>query len=171
MTIDQTYAVDTALAEVDVATLMTKAFELTHRMHAENDACADSGEHERHVERRDSLREQRDAIVREMQRRSDGMERALIRVEAAERVMRNVDATLGAADPTTAVLDVEDVKGRITYCRSALNDMMHETTVVTCTLVKSQALSDRISRAARDLVKPIKEAAREVGKFGARLND
>lgn len=162
MSIDQTYTVDTALAEVSVADLMAKAFELTHRIHE----ATDHGTGLSVV----TMREQRDAIVREMQRRSDGMERALIRVEAAERVMRGVDATLGGADPTSAEIDVKDVEGRITYCRSALNDMMHETTVVTCTLVKNQSLSDRISAAARDIVKPIKEAAKEVGFFGPRLS-
>ena len=163
MSIDQSYTVDTALAAVPVTDLMTKAFELTHQIHE----ATDHGSGRSVV----TLREQRDVIVREMQRRSDGMERALVRVEAAERIMRGVDATLGGADLNGEPDSVADVEGRITYCRSALNDMMHETTVITCSLVKDQSLSDRITKAARDIVKPIKDAAAEVGKFGPRLRD
>jgi len=149
-----TLTTDTHLSTFDVETLMTKAFELTHRLH-ELAPYNGTGPGARSIAQ---AREERDAIVREMQRRSEGMERALVVVEAAERVMRGADGVLAnaafTADP--------EVNANVAHVREALDMMMERTTTLTCSLVKDQTISDRISAKAREVVRPIRDRAREV---------
>ena len=144
MTIDQTYAVDTSLALVDVETLMTKAFQLTHRL----DGLSQYNGTPQGATKIAEVRAERDVIVREMKRRSAVAERSLVTVEVAERVMRLADeALVDGYAPNDAT--------RIMRAREALDAGMSQTTDTTCSLVKAQALSDRIAVAARGIVGPI----------------
>ena len=170
MSIDPTYTVDTSLANVGVDTLMTKAFELTHQIDRAREKRAQASgaaEYAIHHNAIAEAREQRDAIVREMTRRSDGMERALVRVEAAERIMRGVDETLASA-VLPGVIGNGEAEAGLAEAREALDMMMESTTTLTCSLVKDQALSDRIAKAAIAIVRPIRDRAREVGKASRR---
>lgn len=156
MSIDQTYVVDTSLATFDVETLMTKAFEITHRL----DGLAQYNGTVPGARAISEARAERDAIVREMKRRSDGMERALVTVEATERLMRGVDETLSGV-----VSRSKDVNAKIAEAREVLDSAMERTTTITCTLVKDMTISDRIAEQARGIVRPIVERAREVGRL------
>ena len=139
--------VDTSLATFDVETLMTKAFELTHRIH--------EARHPHDA----TLRDQRDAIVREMKRRSEGMIRALVTVEAAERTMRGVDEVLCNAVNKGRKADL---LAAVAASREALDMGMERTTTTTCSLVKDQSISDRIAAGAREQVRPVSNRMREM---------
>lgn len=148
MTIDQTYSVDTLLAEVSAETLLTRAFHLTHRIdHAESGKGG-------------ALRAERDAIVREMTRRSDGFERALVTVEAAERALTNIDAILGAAAVEGDPDALRWLNGRIAHCREVAWATVSQCSSTTASLVKNQDVSDHIADAARAIYRPIVTSAR-----------
>ena len=158
MSINQTHNVDDDLALVPVTVLMTKAFELTHRLHTlgeEREKARGMAEYEQAHNARAEARAQRDVIIREMERRSDAMERALVGVETAERIMRVADEAL---HDRTAGSDAR----RVAMARTALDMGMERTTTTTCSLVKQQTLSDRISAKARQQVKGVQQAVREI---------
>jgi hypothetical protein len=83
------------------------------------------------------------------------VERALVAVETAERVMRMVDECLTNFNGS----DRAEVEQARAYARTALDEAMSETTDTTCSLVKGLALSDRISKAAAARVDPIRTHA------------
>lgn len=145
--------VDPPLASFPVGVLMTKAFELTHKVHEHEEGARRAMAEETRVAwqaKADEHRAERDAIVREIERRVGETERALVAVEVAERVIRLADESLTDAHAKT---DYE----RVARAREALDMGMERTTTTTCSLVKDQALSDRISKAARDSVRPIRD--------------
>jgi predicted phage gp36 major capsid-like protein len=154
--IDPDFLVDTSLAEVDVDTLMTKAFELTHRL----DALAQYNGTPQGARKIGELRDQRDAIVREMKRRSDAAERALVAVETTERVLRRIDATLGSIDFEAIDDDTSFAEGRVRKARGFAQAAMEVTTETTCSLVKNLRISDSIAKRARLKMASIVRATR-----------
>lgn len=156
--IDPDFLVDTSLAEVDVDTLMTKAFELTHRL----DALAQYNGTPQGARKIGELRDQRDAIVREMKRRSDAAERALVAVETTERVLRRIDATLGSIDFEVIAIndDTSFAEGRVRKARGFAQAAMEVTTETTCSLVKNLRISDSIAKRARLKMASIVRATR-----------
>lgn len=148
---EKNFHVAPELSAVSAETLMTKAFELTHRIHEQEEHARRSmmpTNRDAWNEGAAETREQRDAIVREMARRTEAMERALVTVEVTERLMRLADNALAdgrAPDDAT----------RVMRAREALDAAMERTTITTCSLVKDLRVSNRIAGKARDIVLPI----------------
>lgn len=138
--------VDTDLAQFETSDLLREIKKLTHRIHRATEE--DSGESAA------ILRELRSAAEAEIVRRVEKAERALVAVEVAERIM-------DLADETLTTVDVVSGEGAVSIAqaRTLLDVGQERMTTATCTLVKDQALSDRISKAASAEMRKIKVVA------------
>ena len=161
MTIDTEHLVDTDLALVPIEDLMARAYELTHRIHG---LTRDEDRSPKARTAVKAARDERDAVSREIKRRSDGFERSLVALDAADRLLRRVHANAGAIE--VAPENIEHIKGRI----AEIAHLAYEGTSITgstwCSLVKSLRFADRLSTKGRETARPILRAARALRTDG-----
>lgn len=148
--------IDQPLTDLTTPVLLVRMKRITASIIIERDRRDEAKGAVEYAERHNviaDLRQQRDAVEAELTRRADGMERALVTVEAVERVLRGMDTILAKTDTS----DEGIVDAVVAQTREAIDLLMEATTDTTCTLVKGQSMSDRISVGARARVAPIIE--------------